>query len=393
MSETSNLPESAKQVIRRLLTRNRKFQETNRELKKKVREISLVHDMSSKLNETSDVHEFYSNILQMALKISNSEIGGILLFNPLTKNLRMKVSIGEIETGIIKWLEKVPAEIMAIISRSKVRELIFNDPLLSELQKRDPLIKSALFFPLFFSREHYGLGFVMHRHEGSILHSAQYGEDIHFLAVLTQQASLIAELNQLKFEYQSQHLYLKTITALTEAIDAKDMYTAGHSQRVAEISATIAYELGLTQKEIDTIHYGALLHDIGKIGIPESILNKKGKLTKEEFFNIKRHPVIGTNILRSIDFLDDALHIVRYHHERYDGKGYPDGLKHDNIPFMARIVCIADAWDAMTSNRSYREALPIQVAIEELEKNAGTQFDPVMINTLERKSFAQLQVI
>ncbi len=389
----SNLPESAMELMRRMASENKRLRIENKGLFKKVRELSLLYDMSQMLNESSESQYFYQSILKLALKVTDSEAGGIFLVNPASNQLVLKVSLGEIEPGILRWLSEIPNDVGRLLVHGKVRELIYDEPLLQEFQRRDSYIKSVLFFPLIFSRETIGLGFVMHRHQEYSNHSAHYGEDLKFLTTLAQQASMIAELNRLKFEHKSQQLYFKTITALTEAIDAKDMYTAGHSQRVAEISTSIAYELGLSQKEIDTIHYGALLHDIGKIGIPESILNKKGRLTDEEFFNIKRHPVIGTNILRSIDFLDDALYIVHYHHERFDGKGYPEGIKGEEIPFMARIACVADAWDAMTSNRSYRKALPVKAAIEELEKNKGTQFDPYIINTLQKGSFIQLKKI
>ena len=329
----------------------------------------------------------------MALRMSNSEVGGLFLISPFNQQLTMKVFEGEMEPGVIKWLEGMPKDIEKILITGEARRLNHNDPVLMKLREFDPYIRSALFYPLNFSRNYLGLGFVMHRHKEAREHTDDYSHDLRFLSILAKHAHLMVEFNNLKYERENQQIYLNTIRALTEAIDAKDMYTAGHSQRVAEISTTIAYELGLTQREIDVIHYGALLHDIGKIGIPESILNKKGRLTDREFENVKRHPKIGTNILRSIDFLEEALHIVRHHHERYDGRGYPDGVTGEDIPFMARIVCVADAWDAMTSNRSYRKALPFKVVLEEFDKNKGTQFDPTIIRTLQRRSFRELKVI
>jgi putative nucleotidyltransferase with HDIG domain len=392
MERFSNLPEPVKMMLRKVISDNKELQEQNRELQRKVREISLLNEMSRLLNE-SDREHFYQTILELALKVSNSELGGIFLCQPGSGKLYLQVTLGEWEEELESWLEEMAAELDRFMARGEMCELISPNPFLLEMQKRDIYIKSALFFPLTLGREAYGMGLVMHRHQELITHSAHYEEDTRFLAILAQQATLVAELNHLKFDRQTEQIYLKTIAALTEAIDAKDMYTAGHSQRVAEISTAIAYELGLTQKEIDTVHYGALLHDIGKIGIPETILNKKGKLSAEEFLAIKKHPVIGTNILKSIDFLDDALMMVRYHHERFDGAGYPDGLKGEDIPFMARIVGIADAWDAMTSDRSYRAALSFGVAVQELAKNAGSQFDPLIVQVLQRGAFAQLKAV
>jgi len=173
-------------------------------------------------------------------------------------------------------------------------------------------------------------------------------------------------------------MYFNTIKAFTSAIDAKDVYTQNHSRRVAESSVAFARELQLTEQEIMNIGYGATMHDIGKIGVPELILNKNGKLLEEEFELIKAHPAIGAKILEPIDFSKAALDIVRYHHERYDGKGYPDGLRGEAIPYTARIVAIADAWDAMFSHRSYRSALSFEEAVAELRQGAGSQFDPYL---------------
>lgn len=391
MEGFANLPDPVKSLLKRLVSENKNLQLQNQELQRKVREISLLHEMSQLLNENFERHAYYSTILNLALRISDSEAGAIFLVNGSSQRLQLQVSAGQWESGLLKWLEGMPFEIELYLKRNQITELTLQNPLLFEMHRRDPLIKSALLFPLVLGSDKVGFGLVMHRHCSNVTHAPLYGEDIHFITVLAQQASMIAELNQTKYDRQSQQIYLNTIAALTEAIDAKDMYTAGHSQRVAEISTSIAYELGLSQHEIDTVHYGALLHDIGKIGVPELILNKKGRLTDDEFFAIKKHPVIGMNILKSIEFLEGTLHIVRYHHERFDGAGYPDGLAGESIPFMARIVGVADAWDAMTSDRSYRRALVPALAIEELERNAGTQFDPYIIRALRKGSFAQLK--
>jgi len=171
-------------------------------------------------------------------------------------------------------------------------------------------------------------------------------------------------------------LFEQTAMALVNAIDAKDKYTHGHSSRVAEYSYMIAEYAGLSHKECDEIYHIALLHDVGKIGIDESIINKPGKLTREEFETIKQHPVLGSQILDSINEYPGLSIGARYHHERYDGKGYPEGLKGEDIPEIARIISVADAYDAMTSKRSYREAIPQQTVREEIVKGTGTQFDP-----------------
>ena len=186
------------------------------------------------------------------------------------------------------------------------------------------------------------------------------------------------EVDLLKKENEnSKRLFAQTAEALASAIDAKDKYTKGHSSRVAEYSRKIAESVGKSSQECDEIYYAALLHDVGKIGISRSILQKPGKLSNEEYQVIKEHPDIGAQILSSISESPYLSIGARSHHERCDGKGYPQGLKGNDIPEIARIIAVADAYDAMTSSRSYRETIPQQVVREEFVKGLGTQFDPV----------------
>lgn len=179
-----------------------------------------------------------------------------------------------------------------------------------------------------------------------------------------------------------QDILMKAITTIANTIDAKDTYTNGHSIRVAEYAGKLAKELGLSESEVDNIQKVALLHDIGKIGVPDSILNKPGKLTKEEYEIIKKHPEYGAKILQDIDYIDDLAIGALHHHERYDGKGYPMGLRGEDIPYIARIICVADTFDAMNSNRVYRKKLDKDYIIRELEKNKCAQFDPVVAEAM-----------
>ena len=173
----------------------------------------------------------------------------------------------------------------------------------------------------------------------------------------------------------SEKLLIELTQALATTIDAKDKYTSGHSKRVAEYSRMLAAALGKDEKTQQEIYLFALLHDIGKIGVPDWIINKQDKLTEEEYAEIKKHPQIGYEILKSISILPNLKTGVRWHHERIDGKGYPDGLMGDNIPEFAKIISVADAYDAMTSNRSYRESLPQDLVRSEIQKHIGSQFD------------------
>lgn len=185
------------------------------------------------------------------------------------------------------------------------------------------------------------------------------------------------EIEILQAEQKNMHLmFEQTASALASAIDAKDRYTHGHSRRVAQYAEKIAQLSGKNEKECEEIFFAALLHDVGKIGISEAIINKEGRLTDDEFAAIKAHPVIGKQILSSISRSPYLSIGANYHHERYDGRGYPEGLKGDDIPEIARIIAVADAYDAMTSRRSYRDPLPQPIVREEIVKGTGTQFDP-----------------
>jgi len=170
--------------------------------------------------------------------------------------------------------------------------------------------------------------------------------------------------------------FLNSITALAVALDAKDSYTNGHSERVADISARIGRELNLAEESIEQIRVAGLVHDIGKIGVPEAILNKPGELTEGENRQIQAHCEIGERILKPIVDDGEVLKMVRHHHERYDGRGYPDMLKGTNIPIGARILTISDSYDAMTSDRPYRKAIRIENVVAEIAKKKFTQFDP-----------------
>jgi HD-GYP domain-containing protein (c-di-GMP phosphodiesterase class II) len=221
-------------------------------------------------------------------------------------------------------------------------------------------------------------------------------EDKVLLSTLAHEASvaienallydeLLKQLKEIKNLYEREHqMFIQTAIAFANAIDAKDAYTHGHTERVTTFSVAVARELINSGEArnipnfIDTVHFAALLHDVGKIGIPDKILNKKGKLNKREVELMKMHPIIGASIIYPIKGLTFVANAVKHHHEFYNGKGYPDGLKTKDIPFISRIIAIADAFDAMTTDRPYRPKIDEQQAMHEVLKNAGNQFDPLI---------------
>lgn len=196
------------------------------------------------------------------------------------------------------------------------------------------------------------------------------------------QMRIINDINKkLETAYSDlKNAYKGTMESLRLAVDAKDSYTKNHSDRVSYYSVLIAKGLNLPTEEIELIKNGGLFHDIGKIGIPDAILQKAGKLTDEEYHDIKNHPSIGEHILQPARIFNDIIPMVKHHHEHFDGRGYPSGLAGDDIPLCARIVCVADSFDAMTSDRSYRPRFTLYKALEELKNCKGAQFDPELVD-------------
>lgn len=195
---------------------------------------------------------------------------------------------------------------------------------------------------------------------------------------------LLIARHSFKLYMDMKKVYLETIQALASAIEAKDPYTKGHSERVAKLAVAIAEELKMDNDLISNLHYAALLHDIGKIGIPEPILNKPCKLSEEEFAKIKVHPELGANIVKKVDFLLQASFFIRYHHERLSGSGYPEGLKGEEIPLGAQIIAVADVFDALTTDRPYRKAMTVEEALMEIEQASGVDFRPDVVRALKR---------
>ena len=200
-----------------------------------------------------------------------------------------------------------------------------------------------------------------------------------FTPVLVLIPLLVARWAVAQFAAQ-QRAYEATVSALCQAVETKDFYTRGHSERVSRGSVMIAREIRMHAERVEAIRYAGMLHDVGKLGVPTSVLQKNGALTDDEYAAIQLHPMRGLDIVREIGFLDEALAGIMHHHERIDGRGYPMGLAGDEIPEFARVLAVADAFDAMTSNRSYRGARPVPEAVAELRKWAGTQFDPAFVD-------------
>jgi HD superfamily phosphohydrolase YqeK len=204
-----------------------------------------------------------------------------------------------------------------------------------------------------------------------------------FAAVLTLLPLFIARW-AMDQAYAQQQAHAATLAALCQAVETKDFYTRGHSERVSRGSVMIAQEIGMRADRVEAIRYAGMLHDVGKLGVPTKVLQKAGSLTEEEFAAIQLHPMRGLEIVREIGFLDEALAGIMHHHEKMNGRGYPMGLAGDEIPEFARVISVADAFDSMTSTRSYRAARTVGEAVAELRRGMGDHFDPVMVEAFLR---------
>jgi HD-GYP domain-containing protein (c-di-GMP phosphodiesterase class II) len=207
-------------------------------------------------------------------------------------------------------------------------------------------------------------------------------DDMRLLTALANSSAMA--INKARFYTDLNDLFLSTIKAMANAIEAKDPYTRGHSERIRDFSLVIAAEMAFTDEQMKQTEVAALLHDVGKIGVSELVLQKQGRLTAEEFAEIKKHPGIGADMLSSIKQLKAEIPGIRHHQERFDGTGYPDGLAGDRIPIIARVIAVADTFDAMTSDRPYRRGLPDEVALTEIRDNASIQFDPACVDAFLR---------
>jgi hypothetical protein len=214
----------------------------------------------------------------------------------------------------------------------------------------------------------------------AVLWQGRYGglSAVLVLLPLTVSSWVFAQFQREEAAHQA------TVSALVQAVEIKDEYTRGHSERVSRASVLIARELRMAEERVASLRIAGVLHDVGKLGVPTRVLRKNGPLTDDEHQAVQLHPTFGHELVRGIGFLGEAREAILHHHERMDGRGYPDGLTGDQIPEFARVIAVADAFDSMTSTRSYRRGRPVDEAVTELERCAGTQFDPTMVAALIR---------
>ena len=330
-------------------------------------ELSLIYQISSGMRVNRRSSDFFRQTCQDVLEVMNVAAMGVGL-DPNANVHDEPVLYGRIS---------LPAQIQAHLTgqllsilRQRKSHLLINDVASDKsFAWFAPHARQILAVPLQRHEKVLGCMYVLDKESGDF-----DSADSKLLNSIANESAIYLENSILFADVHG--LMMGLLHSLTSAVDAKDAYTCGHSERVALLSRHLATQVELSDAEVEQIYMAGLLHDVGKIGVPESVLQKTGRLTPEEFEQMKKHPEAGARILADVKQLKSIIPGVLHHHERYDGRGYPSGLAADAIPLMGRIICLADCFDAMTSNRTYRKALPLEVALTEIRRCAGTQFDP-----------------
>jgi HD-GYP domain-containing protein (c-di-GMP phosphodiesterase class II) len=349
-------------------------------------EISLLYKISSGMRFSQKPQNFLESVCREVQEIGNFRAVGVALANredesaaPILGDIAVLVGQCPFSGNDLLTAMHEPIYDALTAGETQVHNEIAPDCDWARLRTS---IKRFVCVPLERDRRPLGIMIAVDKNDSSEFNSV----DLKLLNNVGNQCSIFLENAALYQDMQG--LFMGVLHALTRSIDAKDAYTRGHSQRVAELSRSLAQKIGLPDEQCERVYLSGLLHDVGKIGVPETVLTKPGRLTDAEFDAIKKHPAIGAQILGNIKQLQDIIPGVLYHHERWDGRGYPYQLANDKIPLMGRIICVADSFDAMSSTRTYRPALPLETVLEEIGRCAGAQFDPALAKVFVTLDFS-----
>ncbi|HHW56456.1 MAG TPA: HD domain-containing protein [Clostridia bacterium] len=345
-----------------------------KQIAEKNTEILAISDVGKLLTSGNDIKEVLNNIVEKVAELLNSPLCTIREYNPYFHKFVLLVKGGELKdypvSEEIKLSEEDTNELVnqKEIKIKDVEEFPHSEKITPIFAAKD--IYSVVMVPLIFKNQTHGIL--------TVWTSTNTLKNMSLLRSIASAVSVAMENSKLYDEIKK--VYIKTIEALAYAMEAKDIYTKGHSMRVSQYTALIVEYMGFSKEKVEQLRIAGILHDIGKIGISDSILLKSGKLTEEEYNAIKTHPEIAKKILMPIDLPNEILEAIAKHHERYDGKGYPYGLKGEEIPIEAAILGVADAFDAMTSDRAYKKEMTIEEAVNEILRFKGTQFHPEVVD-------------
>ncbi len=348
---------------------------------REIIELQLMHKISKEAAGVTNLNKTLQLIIDEACKAFEAGIGSILLIDSKTNELVMKAARG-LDIEFLKNVRiKVGERISGWVAETKEPLLVVDvesDERFAKRSNEKYFNKSLITVPI--SCRDKFLGVININNKKSMEVFTEH--DLDLLVAIAEQAGII--ISNADTYRQFQEVYLNTVSALTEAIDTKDHYTKSHSEHVTKYAMNIGKEMKLDDDRMNILRDASKLHDIGKIGVHDYILMKPGKLTSEEWEEIKLHSIKGVKILQPLTFLNGSIDAIRGHHERFDGKGYPDGKKGKDISLEARIMAVADSFDAMTTERPYRKGLSIEEAKEEIIRNKGTQFDPEVVDAFIR---------
>jgi HD-GYP domain-containing protein (c-di-GMP phosphodiesterase class II) len=347
----------------------------------KLKETMALLEVSRLMTSTLDIEVLLSRLVQITADVC--EVGKCTVYIYLEEKRRFYPTAtfgmfpeSEWETQMSEGImpeDLVSEEAEALLRHEAVVCDASLSPFIPEDRLADTGVKSVLLVPISSHDHLLGVMGLFYNKDRDDLDS----QNFHLVRAIAGQAAVAMENASLYEDLEMS--YFSTVKALARAIEVKDPYTYGHSERVTEYAMVIARKLNLEEWELRNIKYASALHDIGKLGISMHILNKPGKLSEEEFIHVKTHPQMGDSIIEPVSFLREPREIILHHHERYDGKGYPAGLKGSEIPLGARILAVADSFEAMMSDRPYRKALSLAEALKEMKVNSGTQFDPEIV--------------
>ncbi|GFE59040.1 HD domain-containing phosphohydrolase [Geobacter sp. AOG1] len=384
LKEIENLNVSLEERIEEIEEANYKIadlagelEDKNTNLEKAVSKLSTLYKVGLAINSTMESKPLFDLVVRTTMDTLEAQIGYIMLHDRQRNVLKVTTLLGHDSFAPEKGeLEMKPSSVSAwVINNGKPRLItdIQETPEFDRMSAMGYERKTLICAPLKTKDETIGTITVVNKIDNSVYNN----EDLELLTTIAAQASIAIKNVQLYEEQQK--TYMNTIHALVSAIEASDSYTRGHSERVTRYCMELAKKLDMPPERLKIIERAAVLHDIGKIGIDLSLLHKEGRLTPEDIRELQQHPVIGMKILEPIEFLSDVRLCIGQHHERFDGKGYPNNVAADHLLLESRMLAIADSFDAMTSDRPYRKALSLDVAIKELVDNAGTQFDPDLV--------------
>jgi len=344
------------------------IEKLNQELGRRIREQNTIHRISEAVDKMHTSEEIYQGMVTLACRHLEAKRGAVLLLDRASNRLLVIAVHGYDPAVVGRGLDTLGQGLCGKVAAEGESML---GPLEEDhaLGRVLPVDDRCLALPIKIRGEIFGVLMLADKQGGN----AFQGEDLFVAGFLLEKAALSIENIAL---YESMVANLRsTLGALVSAMEAKDPYTRRHSRRVTNLSVLAGQTMGLAIEEIDSLRFAAYLHDIGKIGIRDSVLGKPSALTREEYEHIKQHPAIGESIIKNMDFTQAERSIVRHHHERWDGGGYPDGIAGEDIPLLTRIVAVADSFDAMTTDRPYRTAKDGKEAAEELKRCADDQFD------------------